>query len=250
MRTLFVAWQDPESRGWFPVGRVWLESGVYRFVYVKGVETAVARGFRLLVAFPRTDIVYNSDELFSFFRNRVMSKSRPDLPSYVSRLNFPDGAVEPLDILAREARRATDELELFPMPELKDGRYQVHFPLRGMGYLPEAAQQRALLLQPGDRLQPVLDVQNANDARAVLLRTKDCVALGFVPRFLAAELWPVLATKPEAAEILVEKVNQPPVPIQHRLLCSLTVDSESFCPYSTPEFRPMVQYPTSRAIAS
>lgn len=250
MQTLFVAWQDPDSRGWFPVGRLWLENGVYRFVYLKGVESAVACGFRLLAAFPQTHIIYSSAELFPLFRNRVMSRSRPDFSNYISRLNLPEGDPNPLDILSREARRATDPLEMFPMPELQDGRYRVHFPLRGMRYLPESAQQKALLLQVGDGLDAVLDAQNTNDSRAVLVRTPDYHILGFVPRFLAAELRPVLLSKPEAVEIAVEKVNAPPVPIQHRLLCSLMVESDSMRPYSGPDFTPLVQYPASQAIAS
>ena len=250
MRTLFVAWQDPESRAWFPIGRLWLENGVYRFVYVKGVESAVANGFRLLAAFPQSDIVYSSAELFSFFRNRVMSKSRPDFPGYISRLNLMEGNFDPLDILSREGRRATDQLELFPMPELHDGHYRVHFPLRGMSYFPTSAQQRALQLQPGDVLDALLDVQNGNDPRAVMVRTRDYHILGFVPRFLATELRAVLVNNPNAIEILVGKVNAPPVPIQHRLICSLSVESDCLCPYNSSDFAPLVQYPTSRAIAS
>jgi len=250
MQTLFVAWQDPDSRGWFPVGRLWVENGVYRFVYVKGVESAVSHGFRLLAAFPQTHVIYSSAELFPLFRNRVMSKSRPDFSSYISRLNLPEGDLDPLEILSREARRATDQLEMFPMPELRDGSYRVHFPLRGMSYFPESAQQRALLLQVGDVLDAVIDTQNTNDAQAVLVRTKDYHILGFVPRFLAAELRIVLLRKPEALEIKVEKVNAPPVPIQHRLLCLLTVESDSMRPYSSLDFTPLVQYPASQAIAS
>ncbi len=132
MQTLFVAWQDPVSRSWSPVGRLWLENGVYRFVYLKGVESAVSHGFRLLASFPQTDVVYSSADLFPLFRNRVMSKSRPDFASYVSRLNLASAHPEPLDILSREARRATDHLEMFPMPMLEGGRYRVHFPLRGL----------------------------------------------------------------------------------------------------------------------
>ncbi len=96
----------------------------------------------------------------------------------------------------------------------------------------------------------MLDAQNANDLKAVIVRTKDYCILGFLPRFLAAELHSVLITRPEAVEIVVDKVNAPPVPMQHRLLCSLTVESDCMRPYSGADFCPLVQYPASQAIAS
>ena len=36
MKILYLAWQDPQSRQWFPVGKLSVEGGIYRFVYTKG----------------------------------------------------------------------------------------------------------------------------------------------------------------------------------------------------------------------
>src|SRR5262250_671161 len=38
MKTLYLAWQDPEDRRWLPVGRLSFDGHVYRFVYTKGAE--------------------------------------------------------------------------------------------------------------------------------------------------------------------------------------------------------------------
>ena len=35
MKTLYLAWQDPEDRRWLPVGRLSFDGHVYRFVYTK-----------------------------------------------------------------------------------------------------------------------------------------------------------------------------------------------------------------------
>jgi len=38
MKTLFIAWQDAQSRSWAPVGRLTREDGIYQFVYTRGAE--------------------------------------------------------------------------------------------------------------------------------------------------------------------------------------------------------------------
>jgi hypothetical protein len=38
MKTLYLAWQDPEDRRWFPVGRLSFDGYVYRFVYTNGAK--------------------------------------------------------------------------------------------------------------------------------------------------------------------------------------------------------------------
>ena len=37
MKTLYLAWQDPKDRRWFPVGRLSFDGEVYQFVYTKGL---------------------------------------------------------------------------------------------------------------------------------------------------------------------------------------------------------------------
>ena len=38
MKTLYLAWQDPEDRRWLPVGRLSFDGHVYCFVYPKGAK--------------------------------------------------------------------------------------------------------------------------------------------------------------------------------------------------------------------
>ena len=37
---LFLAWQDPVSRAWFPIGRLSSDGTTYQFVYTQGVKVA------------------------------------------------------------------------------------------------------------------------------------------------------------------------------------------------------------------
>src|SRR5437667_10297479 len=116
MRTLFLAWQHPESRAWYPVGKLTHDGAEYQFVYTKGAQLANAQvGFQPLRTFPSFGDIYESDQLFPLFSNRLLSRSRPDFPDFVSWLNLPETEDDPVIILARSGgRRETDQLEVFP----------------------------------------------------------------------------------------------------------------------------------------
>ncbi|WP_287519261.1 hypothetical protein [Okeania sp. SIO2C2] len=45
MKKLFLAWQYPVTRGWFPVGSLTYKNNWYEFVYLKGAEEAKKFGF-------------------------------------------------------------------------------------------------------------------------------------------------------------------------------------------------------------
>ena len=80
MTTYFIAWQDPEGRAWFPIGRVTREDGRFHFVYTRGAEKANrAAGFQSLGSFPDFHSAYVSDSLFPLLSNRLPSSSREDL---------------------------------------------------------------------------------------------------------------------------------------------------------------------------
>jgi len=40
MKTLFLAWQDYESRSWSPIGRLTFDEKRYQFVYIQGGKKA------------------------------------------------------------------------------------------------------------------------------------------------------------------------------------------------------------------
>ena len=77
--SLYVTWRHPEGLI-HPVGlltrRVLNGSDSYRFVYLKTSETI--EGFHHLPGLPDLHRVYESQDLFPVFRNRQMSRRRPD----------------------------------------------------------------------------------------------------------------------------------------------------------------------------
>ncbi len=163
MKTLFLAWLDPISRSWFPIGRLTNDGKTYQFVYLQGVKAAQQQcGFQGLWSFPDLGKVYESPELFPLFSNRVGTRSRPDYPEFVQWLNIPEHEDDPMTILARSGgQRATDTFEVFPaslppasLPD-ENGLYNIHFFAHGLRYLPPETVNRISCLQPGELLRLV-----------------------------------------------------------------------------------------------
>jgi hypothetical protein len=222
MNALIVASRsEGDSAGWSPVGRLDFDRGVYRFVYTKGARKA--KGFRPFDGMEKLNYVYESPILFPIFANRLLSASRPEYDAFLRWSGFdPTNPPEPLAILGvTEGRKQTDMIEVFPCPVPDDrGMYQNKFFLHGLRYMDPTAHQRISRLKPDENLLCVCDVQNESDPNAVLLRTKnDRVNIGYVPRYLAQDVWALLKEcGPEYLQFTVHRLNAD-APLQQRLLC-------------------------------
>lgn len=241
MKTLFVAWQDPLSRRWAPVARLTREEGQYHFVYTRGAEESP--GFEPFGRMRDLTAEYVSDELFPLFANRILARSRPEYGDYLNWLGLSKARHDVLDELARTGGiRATDSLELFPCPEpTAANEYEVFFFSRGLRHLHAENQRRVVELAPGERLFLMQDLQNEQDALALLLRTTDPVSLaGYVPRYYSGEFTQLLkAVGPEKVRVTVDRVNHD-APAQYRLLCRIVAPwPTNFAPCRGDAFRPL-----------
>lgn len=249
MRTLFLAWQDPVGRRWYPVGRLTYDRDIYQFVYTHGaVEAQQNSNFRPLAPLDSLEKVYESEELLPLFANRLLATSRPDYREFVECLNIPQGKEDPIAILARTGgRRVTDSFEVFPCPEPdEEGRYRVHFFAHGLRHFPEACQRRILDLEVDERLLLMWDLQNEYDPGALMLRTNDQSAgdrypVGYCPRYLVEDFFEVLKRDPDHLYVAVERVNRPPAPLQLRLLCGMTArwPADASRPFSSQQYQPI-----------
>lgn len=244
MKTLFLAWQDPASRRWFPIGKLSHDGKLYHFEYLQGaLEARQDAEFQPLLSFPDFYQNYGSPELFPLFANRLLRPSRPDYTDFVKWLNIPEQQDDPIALLARSGgKRTTDAFEVFPCPERDEqGRYHIHFFAHGLRYMPSESQQHIQTLQVGSELSVMHDVQNPVDSRALILRTSDHHNVGFCPRYLVQDFFELISKFPDQVNISVERINPPPTPLQFRLLCNLTADwSEDFHPFSSSAYQPIV----------
>jgi hypothetical protein len=236
---LFVAWQEPVSRNILPIGRLLKHGEEYEFAYINAVEEAMRLGFEPLLTFPDRDGVYITDELPPLMTNRLMPRTRPDYTGYLAELGLSAENAEPFAVLARSGgRRETDSLEVFSAPLLCVEGYEGYFLARGVRHLPES--ESALLSQKaGDRLYVMADVQNEANPAALLLRTASKHCVGYVPDHLANELNDAGADL-TAVKVTVARVNLPPAPMLHRLLCHFSCPSTLGAQlYRGPRYQPV-----------
>jgi hypothetical protein len=252
MKTLFLAWQDPYSRAWFPIGKLTYDGRLYHFVYLQGaIDAREKANFQPIISFPQFDRYYGSLELFPLFNNRLLRSSRPDYPAFIQWLNLPQDALDPIAILSRTGgRRETDTFEVFPCPELDDnGNYRIHFFAHGLRHLPLAAQQHLYQIRSGEALSLMHDAQNEYDSRALLLRTASLHLVGYCPRYLGPDFFELVINTPSQVNVAIERINPSPTPLQFRVLCSLTAKwAENFHPFSHPAYVPLTKLPASASV--
>lgn len=245
-RALLVAARsgDGAKGGWSPIGRLQHVDGVYRFVYTQGARHA--RDFHPFPGMEDFETVYESDELFPVFSNRLLPKSRPEYAAFLRWSGF-DDATNPPDPIAilgvTEGIRQTDQIEVFPCPEPNEhGLYENKFFLHGLRYTSEAARQRVSQLLSGEQLLPMLDLWNEADHHAVPLRTVEGerLLLGYVPRYLAQDVWSLFeGCGVDALRVFVHRVNLD-APMQQRLLCRMEACwPANFTPCSGEMFQPI-----------
>jgi hypothetical protein len=151
-RRLIVNWRHEPTCVFTPVAElvsvISPEPKGYEFGYIEGVRGALSRGFAPFLSFPHLDRRYWGTELFPFFRNRIMRRTRPDYAAYVEALGLSVQTANPIDLLGRsEGRRQTDPFETVLAAERdpKDGRYVTRFPVRAVWKFAEAEAVRGRL---------------------------------------------------------------------------------------------------------
>jgi hypothetical protein len=244
---LFVAWQEPEGRGIYPVGRLTVleKSPRFEFVYIQGAMDAQRdHGFEPFLAFPDLTKVYRSDELFPFFQNRLMPESRPDFFEHLQRLGLERGAPA-VTVLSRSGGDGTSEkLSLFGMPihDPSSGVFTYFFLARGVRHV-EGAEERIRALKPGDEFDLEEEPENPADPLAVVLLDGSRHSVGYMPRYLVEDVRTFMQSAREL-KVTVERMNPPPAPVHHRLLCKMRVrpaDSHPFSPFATARYQPAPQ---------
>ena len=254
MKTLFLAWQAPHaspqggagSRAWYPIGR--LDSlpneKLYRFTYTQGAQRAHREaGFGALDGFPALARVYEDNELFPLFQNRLVSPRRRDYAEFVQRLALDPNGADPMDVLAvSEGRRVTDHLEVFaPIKARRDDSFSCRFFVHGWRHANPAAQTRLQCLAEGESLGVAVELTNPVTVSAVQIQsTRDYFVLGWAPRYLVPDLQAAATAAPEAIEARVLRLNPEPAPHNQRVLVELTGRfAPGYQPMSGLDFQPL-----------
>ena len=233
MHKLMLAWQNPKTRKWIPAGVLCASDDSFIFRYTKDVKQV--ESFVPFGQMNDLDMTYKSETLFPLFSNRLLSKTRPEYDDYLEWLGLDKEHTSPILELSKSGGiRATDSLQLFPIPEKKNGFYEVEFFSHGIRHLPASYIERVKHLRAGEQLFLMKDVQNKYDPLALAIRTDDAPEIvGYCPSFFVEDFSKLisLTADPKTISVSVAKVNIE-APIQYRLLCKLKVVwPENFAPF-------------------
>ncbi|HEU4578970.1 MAG TPA: hypothetical protein VFS67_11985 [Polyangiaceae bacterium] len=223
VRTLFVAWQDPESRRIFPVARLTRRrSGEYELCYINAVRAAQRRGFAGLPGFEQLEETHVSAELPAIFRQRPAQRRR-----VASEPGAPELSGELLDarpitlFVRRPGSDVPERLEAFAPPlRGPDERRWGVFEARGVGRVQQALEVLAALTAH-ERLLVRAETDNAYNPNALALQRRDGTPIGYVPDYLANELAAVggRSHQLEIEVLEARRVTFAPAPVVYRVLC-------------------------------
>ena len=236
---LIVTWRNPDNHKWTPVAHLQYKDNKYYLNYLHGAKATSFRPFGEMKDLNNT---YSAEELFPIFKNRLLSKSRPEYEDFLQWLNIDkNDENDLLELAMSKGIRATDELQLFPIPQKNDkGNYEVLFFSHGISHISKSYVKRLDTLKKGDKLLILKDVQNTVDSYALMLRTEDEPAelVGYCPAFFVKDFNKLMELNGNNKLLVtVEKVNQD-APLQLKLLCKLTTHwAEDFKAFDDKEFQ-------------
>lgn len=221
VRRFAVAWRNRTRRLIAPVGVLDHDAVGYRFQYLEAVGESVD-GFRPFIGFPNLMQAYESTRLWPFFNLRVMDRKRPDFPEYTRWLGLEPDASR-LDILSRSGgEQKGDSVFLTEAPGVADdGATSSIFLIRGASYAVHAHDTVAAAesLRAGDELVLVDDDTNEANPKALLLKTQDGAAVGWVPDLLVEYARQVRSA---GGSVKVLQNNGPNSPWHTRLLLNIS----------------------------
>lgn len=236
---LVLAWRNSESRMWTPVGILEFETEKYSFYYTNGAK---ADNFMAFGQMQDKKQKYISESLFPIFKNRLLAKSRPEYSDFLGWLDIEENEnSEILELSRSRGIRATDDLQLFPIPEKnKEGNYEVYFFSHGISHISESYVKRLNSLKKDDNLLLMKDFQNRSDELALALRTEEdpVELMGYCPSFFVKDFNKLIELNgQDNVFVSIQKINDD-APLQLKLLCKLTTKwPNEFYPFNEDEFK-------------
>lgn len=219
--SVYLAWQAPDTKEWHVVGVLKQYQKGYTFNYTIGA--LVSAKFIPFSGMDNLEKTYVSIELFPLFKNRLLSKNRPEYPEFIQWLGLVDKNVSPISILGRSgALRGTDTLQMFNRIEVSsNGSFEHIFFAHGLSHLAPSALDRISNLTKGQKLYFCLDCQNSYDENAIIIRANNPAEIvGYCPRYFTKYIGDFLRNNSSNIALYVEALSKS-VPANYRLMCKL-----------------------------
>lgn len=234
MNKVYVAWRNPNTTSWHPIGLLSQSDDTFVFEYLAGARKAT--DFVPPPEFPKLEKRYESKSLFPIFNNRLMVQGRPDYPRYLEWLMLDKSQGGSLaELAASGGQRFGDFFEMFSVPENPiNERYQSVFFLHGLRHQSDEAIRQISQCRIGDSLNLEPENNNSHDPCAHSIRF-DNKKIGYVPRSLSCDIATLNANA--SASLTIEAINVE-APLSHRILCRFSARwPVNFTPLSAPDFQ-------------
>ncbi|MBW3576155.1 MAG: XRE family transcriptional regulator [Actinobacteria bacterium] len=228
-RSFHVVWQDPHTRQLVHVGRLRFTGEKFLFAYTP--EAELHAGFEPFCEFPDLRAQYESEDLFPFFADRIVSSARLDYDSQLDALGLTREEATPVELLARSwGQSPHDTIQIVPEPQPQPGGAEwLPFLVSGVshahedaeGDTPEAVTERVASLQRGQRLEWRDEPANPFNDRAIRLEVDGCL-VGWIPDYLLDYVHKK-RNENYSFQVMVERANGGDRPWHLRLLCRLEV---------------------------
>jgi len=241
-RSIFVAARSrgEENPAWATVGKLSKEGSYYEFRYTAGAKKLP--GVTPFPGLPDLEKVYQMEDIFPIFKNRLLSERRPEYKKWLSWGGFdadenPD-AIAILSTLG--SRRTADSLELFASPiQLADSTCYTQFFLHGARH--HVTQEVLERLAVGEKLIVRKEDDNRHDELAVAVDNNQKQCLGYIPKFLTRDVRYLSEHCPDELEIRIKRANVE-APSHYQVLCELSSCwPVGFSPCSDGDFELMVE---------
>lgn len=198
VQTLLVVWQDESSRLYYHIGTLSYYDEQYEFAYTSAqtgqrkLGDALAHGYMIHPAFPKTDKVYRSKTLFPAFDRRIPSADRSDFLAILSDLGLNENATK-MDILRETRGRLASDTYSFEQPLRldEDGKLRSSFFIHGMRHqnLPDGWES---WITKHSQLKLMQERTNDYDPNAVAIYTRGGNRLGYVPIFYSQAVFSLI----------------------------------------------------------
>lgn len=222
---LWLIWQNSTTRQRYHVGNLFQDHRGYTFTYEKSnyrrkLAEALKNGYRPHLAFPDTNKVYTSRNLFGPFARRLPDKRRPDYQDILRSLGLSKNCSEMELLRATGGVLATDSYELVEPILLDNDDFNLDFFIAGWRYYD--GENLINKLSIGDTVKFSLDPNNEKDNKAVLISTTDGDKLGYIPAFYSGWMFEIIQNKC-AYQVKITAIYPNAVP--HRKI-KITIDGE------------------------
>lgn len=216
-----------ETREWIPVAKLEKNDGKYILSYTQG-----ANKYPTFTGFGRmNDLgkIYSSVDIFPFFKNRLISKSRPDYKNYISWLGLEDDDSDEMKLLSiSSGSRATDSYEIVAPPEKINDSLLLKFFVRGISHLPKEVIKLLENLKIDQKLFLMADYQNSHDPSAIALRSDDPkIMIGYIPKYYCKSLDRIRKSDSNLDISISVIKNNPDAPLSMKILCAIEINNSA-----------------------